>query len=63
MGEWLAFTFALSGRRGWGHGTQGVALGSGLIGLSARAGPLVIGMWTYWGLFRAGNWVGGKCYS
>ena len=39
MGERLAFTFALTGRREWGHGTQGVALGSGLIGLSARAGP------------------------
>ena len=39
MGEWLTFTFALTGRREWGHGTQGVALGSGLVGLSARAGP------------------------
>ena len=39
MGEWLAYTFALTGRREWGHGTQGVALGSGLVGLSARAGP------------------------
>ena len=39
MGERLAFTFALTGRREWGHGTQGVALGSGLVGLSARAGP------------------------
>ena len=39
MGERLAFTFALTGRRVWGHGTQGVALGSGLVGLSARAGP------------------------
>ena len=48
MGERLAFTFALSGRRGWGHGTQGVALGSGLIGLSARAWPLTIGLWTCW---------------
>ena len=38
MGERLAFTFALTGRREWGHGTQGVALGSGLVGLSARAG-------------------------
>ena len=45
MGKWLAFTFALTGRRGWGHGTQGVALGSGLAGLSARAGPQT-------GLFR-----------
>ena len=27
MGERLAFTFALTGRREWGHGTQGVALG------------------------------------
>ena len=39
MGEWLAFTFALTGRREWGHGTQGVALGWRLVGLSARAGP------------------------
>ena len=39
MGEWLTFTFALTGRREWGHGTQGVALGSGLVGLSARTGP------------------------
>ena len=39
MGERLAFTFALTGRREWGHGTQGVALGSVLVGLSARAGP------------------------
>ena len=39
MGEWLAYTFALTGRREWGHGTQGVALGYGLVGLSARAGP------------------------
>ena len=38
MGERLAFTFALTGRREWGYGTPGVALGSGLIGLSARAG-------------------------
>ena len=38
MGERLAFTFALTGRREWGHGTQGVALGYGLAGLSARAG-------------------------
>ena len=44
MGEWLAYTFALTGRREWGHGTQGVALGSGLVGLSARAGPLTIGL-------------------
>ena len=41
MGEWLTFTFALTGRREWGHGTQGVALGSGLVGLSARAGPQI----------------------
>ena len=39
MGERLTFTFALTGRRVWGHGTQGVALGSELAGLSARAGP------------------------
>ena len=39
MGERLIFTFALTGRRDWEHGTQGVALGYGLAGLSARAGP------------------------
>ena len=39
MGERLAFTFALTGRREWGYGTQGVVLGSGLVGLSARTGP------------------------
>ena len=39
MGERLTFTFALTGRREWGHGTQGVALGCGLTGLSARAWP------------------------
>ena len=39
MGERLAVTFALTGRRDWEHGTQGVALGYGLVGLSARAGP------------------------
>ena len=39
MGERLIFTFALTGRREWGYGTQGVALGYGLAGLSARAGP------------------------
>ena len=39
MREWLTFTFALTGRREWGYGTQGVALGYGLAGLSARAGP------------------------
>ena len=45
MGERLAFTFALTGRREWGHDTQGVALGYELAGLSARAGPQI-------GLFR-----------
>ena len=39
MGERLAFTFALTGRREWGHDTQGVALGYELAGLSARAEP------------------------
>ena len=39
MGERLTFTFALTGRRNGEHGTQGVALGWGLVGLSARAGP------------------------
>ena len=36
MGERLAFTFALTGRREWEHGTQGVALGSELVALSGR---------------------------
>ena len=39
MGERLTFTFALTERMNGEHGTQGVALGSGLVGLSARAGP------------------------
>ena len=39
MNKRLTFTFALTGRREWGHGTQGVALGWRLVGLSARAGP------------------------
>ena len=39
MGERLTFTFALTGRRNGEHGTQGVALGWRLAGLSARAGP------------------------
>ena len=39
MGEWLAFTFALSGRRFAFYVTQGVALGLELAGLSARAWP------------------------
>ncbi len=39
MGKWLAFTFALSGRRNGVHGTQGVALGYELAGLSARTEP------------------------
>ena len=43
MGEWLAFTFALTGRREWGHDTQGVALGYELAGLSART-ELQIGL-------------------
>ena len=38
MGERLAFAFALTGRREWEHGTQCVALGYGLAGLSARSG-------------------------
>ena len=45
MGKQLAFTFALTGRREWGHGTQGVALGYELAGLSARTEPQI-------GLFR-----------
>ena len=45
MGEWLAFTFALTGRRNGEYGTQGVALGYELAGLSARTEPQI-------GLFR-----------
>ena len=37
MVERLIFTFALTGRREWGHGTQGVALGYGLTALSGRS--------------------------
>ena len=48
MGEWLAFTFALTGRRFGFYVTQGVALGLELAGLSARAWPLTIGLWTCW---------------
>ena len=48
MGEWLFFTFALTGRRFGFYVTQGVALGSGLVGLSARAWPLTIVLWTRW---------------
>ena len=39
MVERLTFTFALTGRRFGFYVTQGVALGSGLAGLSARVGP------------------------
>ena len=35
----FAHTFALTGRRRLCIDTQGVALGCGLVGLSARAGP------------------------
>ena len=41
MGERLAFTFALTGRRNGEHGTQGVALGYELAGLSARTEPQI----------------------
>ena len=44
MGEWLTFTFALTGRRNGEHGTRGVAPGYELTGLSARTGPQ-IGLW------------------
>ena len=37
MGEWLTITFALTGRRDWEHGTQGVALGYELAALSGRS--------------------------
>ena len=53
MGEWLFFTFALTGRRLGFYVTQGVALGSGLVGLSARAWPLTIVLWTRWAIDRA----------
>ncbi len=43
MGERLTFTFALTGRRNGEHGTQGVALGYELAGLSART-ELQIGL-------------------
>ena len=39
MGDWLTFSFALTGRRFGLYVTQGVALGYGLAGLSARVGP------------------------
>ena len=48
QGRWRLFTNLdfmefwtpyLTGRRDWEHGTQGVALCWGLVGLSARAGP------------------------
>ena len=48
MGEWLFITFALTGRSSGFYVTQGVALGSGLVGLSARAWPLTIVLWTRW---------------
>ena len=41
MGAVLMLTFALTGRRNGEHGTQGVALGFGLVGLSARAGSQI----------------------
>ena len=53
MGEWLFITFALTGRSSGFYVTQGVALGSGLVGLSARAWPLTIGLWTRWAIARA----------
>ena len=53
MGEWLFFTFALTGRRNGEYGTQGVALGYELAGLSARAWPLTIVLWTCWAIARA----------
>ena len=48
MGERLFITFALTGRRFGFYVTQGVALGSGLVGPSARAWPLTIVLWTCW---------------
>ena len=48
MGEWLFITFALTGRSSGLYVTQGVALGYELAGLSARAWPLTIGLWTRW---------------
>ena len=57
MGERLAFTFALTGRRFGFYVTQGVALGSGLAGLSARAWPLTIGLWTCWAFAFSPRWA------
>ena len=48
MGERLFITFALTGRRFGFYVTQGVALGYELAGLSARAWPLTIVLWTRW---------------
>ena len=48
MGERLFITFALTGRSSGFYVTQGVALGYELVGLSARAWPLTIGLWTRW---------------
>ena len=41
MGKWLPFTFAPTGRRNGEYGTQGVALGYELAGLSARTEPQI----------------------
>ena len=49
---WLLL-LPLQGVGNGGHGTQGVALGWGLVGLSARAWPLTIGLWTRWAIARA----------
>ena len=38
MGERLIFTFALTGRREWGYGTQGVALATDLLGFQPAQG-------------------------
>ena len=57
MGERLAFTFALTGRRFGFYVTQGVALGLELAGLSARAWPLTIGLWTCWAFAFSPRWA------
>ena len=41
MGAVLMLTFALTGRTNGEHGTQGVALGYELAGLSARTEPQI----------------------
>ena len=55
MGEWLAFTFALSGLIGLSARARPLTIGFWIRWAITRAEPLVIEIWTYWGLFRAGK--------